>query len=87
MLWKNLSADTKESYYKQARDADLEHKRKYPGYYYSPKEARLRKNQRDLLMNKSRSPKNFDAMRLVKVYMPESHLDMSPLVLMTASEV
>ncbi|XP_044735649.1 zinc finger and BTB domain-containing protein 14-like isoform X1 [Chrysoperla carnea] len=86
VLWKNLSSDMKESYYKQARDADLEHKRKYPGYYYSPKEARLRKNQRDLLMNKSRSPKNVDAMRLVKVYMPDTLIS-PPLVPMTiASE-
>ncbi|XP_063239457.1 zinc finger and BTB domain-containing protein 22-like [Bacillus rossius redtenbacheri] len=43
VMWKSLGADTKEGYFAAARRADQEHKRRYPGYYYSPKEARIRK--------------------------------------------
>ncbi|KAG5898631.1 hypothetical protein JTB14_021005 [Gonioctena quinquepunctata] len=32
-LWKSLSAETRESYYSAARQAQLEHQLKYPGYY------------------------------------------------------
>ncbi|XP_063903417.1 transcription factor Sox-7-like isoform X2 [Zophobas morio] len=42
-MWKSLSPETKDAFYEDARKADEEHKEKYPGYYYSPKEARHRK--------------------------------------------
>lgn len=61
MMWKNLNSDTKEGYYTASRKADEDHKRKYPGYYYSPKEARIRKT----LKQKSR------AVQLVKVFLNE----------------
>nr|CAD7431134.1 unnamed protein product [Timema monikensis] len=44
IMWKNMSVGSKEGYYTASRAADVEHKRKYPGYYYSPMEARLRKH-------------------------------------------
>nr|CAD7575226.1 unnamed protein product [Timema californicum] len=44
VMWKNMSVGSKEGYYTASRAADVEHKRKYPGYYYSPMEARLRKH-------------------------------------------
>lgn len=44
--WKALNAEKKEVYFCAARRADEEHKRKYPGYFYSPKEARIRKAMR-----------------------------------------
>nr|CAD7601084.1 unnamed protein product [Timema genevievae] len=44
IMWKNMSVSSKEGYYTASRAADVEHKRKYPGYYYSPMEARLRKH-------------------------------------------
>lgn len=67
MMWKNLSYDTKESYYSASRAADEEHKRKYPGYYYSPKEARLRKSLKHDLAMARKSPKSVEAVHLVKV--------------------
>lgn len=69
IMWKNLSADAKENYYSASRKADEEHKRKYPGYYYSPKEARLRKNMKSLESGRSKRP--LDAMHLVKLVMSE----------------
>lgn len=45
LKWKNLTSDKKEFYFCASRRADEEHKRKYPNYYYSPKEARIRKSQ------------------------------------------
>lgn len=67
-MWKNLDSDSKETYYSAARKADEDHKVKYPGYYYSPKEARIRKGlkQRRLV---SGLPAQMDALRFVKVYM------------------
>lgn len=47
-MWKTLGKEAKDSYYKAARQADLEHKEKYPGYYYSPQEARQRKYSQQL---------------------------------------
>lgn len=61
MMWKNLNSDTKADYYIASRKADEDHKRKYPGYYYSPKEARIRKT----LKQKNR------AVQLVKVFLNE----------------
>jgi hypothetical protein len=66
-MWKNLSADTKESYYTASRQADEEHKRKYPGYYYSPKEARMNKMHKHNLALARKGSKPVDAMHLVKV--------------------
>lgn len=70
-MWKNLNSDSKEAYYAAARKADEEHKVKYPGYYYSPKEARIRKGlkQRRIV---SALPTHMDALRFVKVYMPSA---------------
>ncbi|XP_067000729.2 uncharacterized protein [Anabrus simplex] len=83
VMWKNLSSDTKESYYTASRQADEEHKRKYPGYYYSPKEARLRKNLN--LMARRGPKKAVEAMHLVKVLMTDgkSH---SPYVMLPESQ-
>jgi hypothetical protein len=67
VMWKNLSADTKESYYTASRQADEEHKRKYPGYYYSPKEARMNKMHKHNLALARKSSKPVDALHLVKV--------------------
>lgn len=67
VMWKNLSADTKESYYTASRQADEEHKRKYPGYYYSPKEARMNKMHKHNLALARKGNKPIDAMHLVKV--------------------
>ncbi|XP_048511222.1 zinc finger protein 131-like isoform X2 [Athalia rosae] len=50
LMWKGLNIEAKEAYYASAKKADEDHKRKYPGYYYSPKEARLRKNLKQDLM-------------------------------------
>lgn len=47
-MWKGLEKDDKETYYKAARQADQEHKEKYPDYYYSPQEARQRKYSQQL---------------------------------------
>lgn len=69
-MWKSLSSDKKEKYYSASRKADEEHKRKYPGYYYSPKEARLRKTLKEsIAMN---TKKHYDAMQLVKLVMKDS---------------
>lgn len=75
-MWKNLSADAKENYYSASRKADEEHKRKYPGYYYSPKEARIRKNMKSLESGRS-GKRPLDAMHLVKLVMTE-HCDINP---------
>ncbi|XP_075234112.1 uncharacterized protein LOC142331945 [Lycorma delicatula] len=82
MMWKNLTVDAKENYYKASRKADEDHKKKYPGYYYSPKEARIRKNLklRNRLTpgsnndgsntnNNGHSSSNIDELTLVKVFM------------------
>lgn len=66
-MWKNLSSDTKEGYYAASRVADEEHKKKYPGYYYSPKEARIRKNMKADLALARKNAKPMDAIHLVKV--------------------
>ncbi|XP_012286823.1 longitudinals lacking protein, isoforms H/M/V [Orussus abietinus] len=44
IMWKSLNSQGKEPYFLLAKKVDEEHKRKYPNYSYSPKEARLRKN-------------------------------------------
>jgi len=71
VMWKNLSVDTKESYYTASRQADEEHKRKYPGYYYSPKEARMNKMHKHNLALARKGHKPVDAMHLVKVFMTD----------------
>lgn len=43
LKWKGLEAESKEAYFSASRQATEDHKKKYPGYIYSPKEARLRK--------------------------------------------
>ncbi|KAJ9598250.1 hypothetical protein L9F63_011071, partial [Diploptera punctata] len=67
VMWKNLPADTKEGYYTASRQADEEHKRKYPGYYYSPKEARMNKMHKHNLALARKGNKPVDALHLVKV--------------------
>jgi HMG (high mobility group) box len=66
VMWKGMDPSNKESYYNAARQADLEHKQKYPGYYYSPKEAR------EALLRKKLTKKKmcFEATQLVRVLMP-----------------
>lgn len=65
IMWKNLTTDAKDNYYTASRKADEEHKRKYPGYYYSPKEARLRKNMRSLETQRQR--REIEAMHIAKL--------------------
>jgi hypothetical protein len=55
VMWKSMNNEEKSVYMDIARELDAEHKRKYPGYVYSPKEARIQKalrveghNQRNL---------------------------------------
>ncbi|KAF4528574.1 hypothetical protein B566_EDAN015721 [Ephemera danica] len=67
VMWKSLSAEAKEGYYAASREADIEHKRKYPGYYYSPKEARLRKRLKQKGSNKA----DLQALQLVRVLMED----------------
>ncbi|XP_066244942.1 uncharacterized protein [Euwallacea similis] len=54
--WKNLSLLEKSQYYQKAKEIDLEHKRRYPGYVYNPKDARLRKAIRTTLKNRAAGP-------------------------------
>ncbi|XP_046488187.1 uncharacterized protein [Neodiprion pinetum] len=71
VMWKGLDFHAKNAYFASAKKADEDHKRKYPGYYYSPKEARLRKNLKQDLMLARCLPTNIrdiDAARLVKVF-------------------
>ncbi|XP_023214624.1 transcription factor Sox-3-like [Centruroides sculpturatus] len=42
-MWRDLTKERKEEYYRKAKLADIEHKKKYPDYVYNPKEARARK--------------------------------------------
>ncbi|XP_043213872.1 transcription factor SOX-1-like [Amphibalanus amphitrite] len=48
-MWKAMPADRKTVYYQVAKEAAAEHKRLYPSYVYSPKEARMRKQARELV--------------------------------------
>lgn len=41
--WKDLNLQEKNKYFQKAKDIDQEHKLKYPGYVYNPKDARRRK--------------------------------------------
>ncbi|XP_044012886.1 protein tramtrack, alpha isoform-like isoform X2 [Aphidius gifuensis] len=50
VMWKSLDDESKTSYYALAKQLNEEHKKKYPGYFYSPKEARMRKHLRQDLM-------------------------------------
>ncbi|KAF4520008.1 hypothetical protein B566_EDAN007156 [Ephemera danica] len=47
--WKRISDAERNAYDKIAQEAAAEHKRRYPTYVYIPKEARIRKAQRDQL--------------------------------------
>lgn len=47
-----MSNENKAVYFTASRKADEEHKQKYPNYFYSPKEARLRKSQMQALRQK-----------------------------------
>ncbi|XP_050294458.1 transcription factor SOX-30-like [Anthonomus grandis grandis] len=51
--WKDLSVQEKNDYFQRAKDVDLEHKRKYPGYVYNPKDARLRKAIKSTIKDRS----------------------------------
>ncbi|XP_053207957.1 sex-determining region Y protein-like [Panonychus citri] len=44
--WRKMGADDKEVYHQLANEAHADHMKKYPGYYYSPLEARQRKAER-----------------------------------------
>ncbi|XP_059488328.1 transcription factor SOX-30-like [Neocloeon triangulifer] len=75
VMWKSLSAGDKQSYYNAAKKADIEHKQKYPNYYYSPKEAR------EALLRKKLTKKKpcFEATQLVRVLMPVGDDDQDEL--------
>ncbi|ENN71821.1 hypothetical protein HUJ04_005241 [Dendroctonus ponderosae] len=51
--WKDLNRQEKSKYFQKAKDIDHEHKRKYPGYVYNPKDARMRKAIRTNLRDRS----------------------------------
>lgn len=51
--WKDLSLQEKNKYFQKAKDIDREHKRRYPGYVYNPKDARIRKAIRSTLRDRS----------------------------------
>ncbi|KDR16421.1 uncharacterized protein LOC110832614 [Zootermopsis nevadensis] len=86
VMWKNLSADAKEKYYTASRQADEEHKRKYPGYYYSPKEARMNKMHKHNLALARKGNKPVDAMHLVKVFMTDMN-ETTPYLIMPEHDV
>ncbi|XP_054260416.1 uncharacterized protein LOC128985068 [Macrosteles quadrilineatus] len=46
-MWKNMTKSAKETYYQRSKQAGQDHKLKYPGYIYNPKEARIRKALRE----------------------------------------
>ncbi|KAF2905979.1 hypothetical protein ILUMI_00210 [Ignelater luminosus] len=79
-MWKSLPSTTKDLYYLAAKKADEDHKVKYPGYYYSPKEARLRKEMRgnnsqktsNILTNSFGVIKDIDTTSLVTLVMPDT---------------
>ncbi|XP_034250048.1 longitudinals lacking protein, isoforms A/B/D/L-like isoform X2 [Thrips palmi] len=50
--WKSMTSENKAIYFTASRKADEEHKQKYPNYFYSPKEARIRKSQMQALRQK-----------------------------------
>ncbi|PSN31569.1 hypothetical protein C0J52_15950 [Blattella germanica] len=85
VMWKNLPPDTKEGYYTASRQADEEHKRKYPGYYYSPKEARMNKMHKHNLALARKGNKPVDALHLVKVFMGDMN-ESSPYLVMSDQE-
>ncbi|RZC32207.1 bric-a-brac 1-like [Asbolus verrucosus] len=62
-MWKSLSQETKDAFYEDARKADEEHKIKYPGYYYSPKEARNRK----AIANISKAAQKLDSVENIDI--------------------
>jgi hypothetical protein len=66
IMWKGMDPTEKEGYYNASKQADFEHKQKYPGYYYSPKEAREALLRKKLTKKKS----CFEATQLVRVLMP-----------------
>ncbi|GFU33857.1 HMG box domain-containing protein [Nephila pilipes] len=45
-MWRDLSAEEKIKYYKEAQALEKLHKETYPSYVYSPSEARMRKQSR-----------------------------------------
>ncbi|XP_063992380.1 protein bric-a-brac 1-like isoform X2 [Diachasmimorpha longicaudata] len=77
-MWKDLTNETKDSYYALAKKVDEEHKRKYPGYFYSPKVARMRKNMKnDLMLTRCLPPSgkgtyDADPLTFSQVHMNES---------------
>ncbi|KDR18523.1 hypothetical protein L798_07712 [Zootermopsis nevadensis] len=38
-MWRDIDVEHKEEYYARARQADAEHKKKYPDYVYNPLDA------------------------------------------------
>lgn len=48
IIWKSMKMEEKDKYMDMARQADAEHKKKYPDYIYSPKEARVQKALRQV---------------------------------------
>ncbi|CAG7818345.1 unnamed protein product [Allacma fusca] len=73
IMWKNLSGDSKEEYFAASRQANEDHKKKYPDYYYSPKEARMRKRWKMQQQQVSHlmSSGQYNPVHLVKVFINE----------------
>ena len=53
--WKKMDIESKNHYHKLAEETHRLHLEKYPGYYYSPLEARQRKAERKRKSKLSRS--------------------------------
>ncbi|XP_018331223.1 high mobility group B protein 7-like isoform X2 [Agrilus planipennis] len=76
-MWKTLPGNVKAIYYSAAKKANDEHKTKYPGYYYSPKEARLRKELKSSVFRKNKS---MEALQVVQLVMGDVSEDTPQLV-------
>ncbi|XP_021933872.1 sex-determining region Y protein-like [Zootermopsis nevadensis] len=46
-MWRAIDVEHKEEYFARARQADAEHKKKYPDYVYNPNEVRKQKSLRE----------------------------------------
>lgn len=73
-----------EDYYTASRQANDEHKKKYPDYYYSPKEARLRKRWK-MQQQQLVSSGQYNPLHLVKVFMNDDGADQKSSTIQSAS--
>ncbi|XP_023713699.1 transcription factor SOX-6 [Cryptotermes secundus] len=69
-MWRAMKSEEKKKYMDMACQANAEHKEKYPGYTYNPKEARIRKVlravTRDLRSHKNVKGRKANTTRRVK---------------------